>query len=177
MAPPSTTPTHPHTHGHHGHMHLAPILPPSACRPVHACADDEILRDREIAGLCTAHPQHRLIEPLVKNGAGYAVSLNASGCLQVRHLPTSPPTAHLLSPSLAVSLTASACLQPALQWAYTRLSFSGSGTDELRKLERDYLDAERCQGGDAGTRSRVSLQQMGFLLYLYAAVWIVRTGP
>ena len=125
------------------------LLTRCVCLPPLLCvADDEILRQRQIANTCNAHPQHRLTDPLIGVSAGYAIAFNSSGCLQ-----------------------------PALQWAYTRLQFFEDGTDQVRQLQADFIDGNRCVESDGSTTARVSFHQVGFLIYVYAVVWLLLLIP
>lgn len=104
------------------------------------------IHDRSVEGACDAHPQHALVESLLPNGAGWAVSLNVSGCVQ-----------------------------PSLDWAFTQLNFV-NGTDVMASLE-DILVRRTCASGASGANGRVGLVHVGFLYYVYAAVWLLVLLP
>lgn len=103
---------------------------------------DELLRTRQQAESCDAHPAYRLAEPLVTSLAGWAVSYDVSGCLV-----------------------------PALMYGLQALKYTPQigGTDVMRNLEDQFLKSACDWSAEAQTNVRLS--HLGLAYFCYLAIF------
>ena len=97
---------------------------------------DEFLRAREEAGKCIAQSYVRIEEPLVKNGAGWAVSFNVAGCVV-----------------------------PALEYGFQLLTFSSS-TNVMLNLKQVFLKSACEHGLQEDLRVGLSQLGLIYFIYV-----------